>query len=78
MPVEFPTDNGAAAYGRYAGAPSQADLERVFFLDADLRTPREVAEGYRSGQRRAAAAAGAHPADTGRRRGAQPRTVADE
>ena len=32
MPVEFLTDDEAAAYGRYAGAPSQADLDRVFFL----------------------------------------------
>jgi hypothetical protein len=30
--VEFLTDD-EAAYGRYAAAPSQADLERVFFLD---------------------------------------------
>ncbi len=33
MPVEFLTDDEAAAYGRYVGDPSQADLERVFFLD---------------------------------------------
>jgi hypothetical protein len=33
MPVEFLTDSEAAAYGRYAQVPSQADLERVFFLD---------------------------------------------
>lgn len=33
MPVEFLTDDEAAAYGRYAGALSQVDLERVFFLD---------------------------------------------
>ena len=37
MPAEFLTDDEAAAYGRYAGAPSQADLERVFFLDDDDR-----------------------------------------
>jgi hypothetical protein len=37
MPVEFLTDDEAAAYGRYTGPPSQADLDRVFFLDdADL------------------------------------------
>jgi hypothetical protein len=28
--VEFRADDEAAAYGRYAGVPSQADLERVF------------------------------------------------
>ena len=33
MPVEFLTDDEAAAYGLYAGTPSQADLDRVFFLD---------------------------------------------
>jgi hypothetical protein len=34
MPVEFLTDDEAAAYARYAEPPSQADLERVFFLAA--------------------------------------------
>ena len=33
MPVEFLTDDEAAAYGRFAESPSQSDLERVFFLD---------------------------------------------
>ena len=33
MPVEFLTD--AEAYGRYTGAPSQAELEKVFFLDEE-------------------------------------------
>ncbi len=37
MPVEFLTDDEAAAYGRFAGPPSQADLERVFFLDDEDR-----------------------------------------
>jgi len=37
MPVEFLTDDEAAEYGRYSGCPSQADLERVFFLDDDDR-----------------------------------------
>ena len=36
MPVEFLTDD-EVAYGRYAEAPSQADLERVFFLDDEDR-----------------------------------------
>jgi hypothetical protein len=52
MPVEFLTDDEAAAYGRYAGAPSQADLERVFFLDdedrklADLRRGDHMKAGF--------------------------------
>jgi hypothetical protein len=36
MPVvDFLTDDEAAAYGRFVGSPSQADLERVFFDDED-------------------------------------------
>ena len=31
--AEFRADDEAAAYGRYAGVLSQADVERVFFLD---------------------------------------------
>ena len=33
MPVEFLSDEEAAAYGAYRGAPSQSDLEKLFFLD---------------------------------------------
>ncbi len=33
MPVEFLTDEEAAAYGRFASVPSRAELERAFFLD---------------------------------------------
>ena len=41
MPVEFLTDDEAAAYGRYAETPPQADLDRVFFLDdEDLKLVR--------------------------------------
>ena len=37
MPVEFLTDDEAAEYGRYAGVPSQAELEKIFFLDDEDR-----------------------------------------
>ena len=33
MPVEFLSDGEASAYGAYRGAPSQSDLEKLFFLD---------------------------------------------
>jgi hypothetical protein len=33
MPVEFLSDDEAAAYGRYTPVPSQAELDKVFFLD---------------------------------------------
>ncbi|MDP9393795.1 MAG: DUF4158 domain-containing protein [Actinomycetota bacterium] len=33
MPVEFLSDEQAAAYGRFNGPPSQPELERFFFLD---------------------------------------------
>lgn len=34
MPVEFLTDQEAAAYGSYQGVPSRAEMEKLFFLDA--------------------------------------------
>ena len=34
MPVEFLSDREVAVYGRYVGAPSSAELDRFFFLDA--------------------------------------------
>ena len=33
MAVEFLTDEQAAGHGRFEGEPSQAELERFFFLD---------------------------------------------
>jgi TnpA family transposase len=33
VPVEFLSDEQAAAYGRFTGEPSRAELERFFFLD---------------------------------------------
>lgn len=33
MPVEFLSDREVAAYGRYVGVPSPAELDRFFFLD---------------------------------------------
>jgi len=35
MPVEFLTDEEAAAYGSYQGVPSRAEMEKLFFLDAE-------------------------------------------
>jgi len=38
MPVEFLSDEEAAVFGRYAGPPMRAELDRMFYLDdADLR-----------------------------------------
>lgn len=37
MPVEFLSDEQAAAYGRFNGEPTRAELERFFFLDDDDR-----------------------------------------
>jgi hypothetical protein len=34
MPVEFLTDQEAAAYGSYQGVPSRPEMEKLFFLDA--------------------------------------------
>jgi hypothetical protein len=37
MSAEFLTDDEAAVYGRYAEPPSQADLDRVLFLEDEDR-----------------------------------------
>ncbi|MEU4701279.1 DUF4158 domain-containing protein [Nonomuraea dietziae] len=37
MPVEFLSDDEAAAYGRYEGAPTRAELEKMFLDDADRK-----------------------------------------
>jgi hypothetical protein len=38
VPVEFLSDEEAAAYGRFIGAPPREELERSFFLDDADRT----------------------------------------
>jgi hypothetical protein len=49
VPVEFLTDEQAAKYAAYDGAPSRTELERFFFLDdAD----RELIEGKRRAHNR--------------------------
>ncbi|MET7503281.1 Tn3 family transposase [Streptomyces microflavus] len=49
MPVEFLTDEQAAGYAAFRGAPSRTELERFFFLDdAD----RELIEGKRRAHNR--------------------------
>ncbi|MEC5180138.1 hypothetical protein RCH07_001486 [Arthrobacter sp. CG_A4] len=48
MPVEFLNDDEVAAYGRFTGAPSWADLERVFFLDDEDRALVGVRRGGHS------------------------------
>ncbi len=45
MPVDFLTDEQAAAYARFAGAPSQTELERFFFLDDADRSVVEKRRG---------------------------------
>ncbi|MFI6798386.1 DUF4158 domain-containing protein [Streptosporangium canum] len=49
--MDFLTVEEAAAYGRYAGAPSRADPERVFFLDDEDRALAERHRGDARGGR---------------------------
>ena len=44
MAIEFLSDDQVAAYGRFAGAPERAELERFFFLDDADRVLIEQAE----------------------------------
>jgi hypothetical protein len=39
MPVDFLSDGEAARYGRFAGAPGRAELEKLFFLDDADKAP---------------------------------------
>jgi hypothetical protein len=45
VPVEFLSDQEAAAFGRYGGSVPRADLERFFYLDD---TDRKLVHGCRS------------------------------
>jgi hypothetical protein len=51
MPVEFLTDAQVAAYGRFTGPPSRAQLKRFFFLDdaARRRADRRRRDSHRLG-----------------------------
>lgn len=49
VPVEFLSDQEAAAFGRYGGSVSRADLERFFFLDD---RDRELVAGLRGDHNR--------------------------
>ena len=55
MPIEFLTEAQVAAYGRFAGTPTRAQLERFFFLDdadrrrVDRRRPGPRRDSHRLG-----------------------------
>jgi hypothetical protein len=56
VPVEFLSDAEAAEYGRFDGAPSRVELDRVFFLDdADRELIRQAPRRAESAWVRAAA-----------------------